>query len=76
MTVLTDLDTIAATGKNPKGSVWRSTPQAKRHRKALQLTVSPEAIERLALLAPPGRRSEFVEALIMAAPLPEDTRRP
>ena len=59
---------------NPKESPWRSTPQAKRLRKALQLTISDAARQRLELLAPEGRRSEFIEGLIMAAPLPKETK--
>lgn len=57
-------------GGNPKTSKWRSTAQADRKRKPIQVTLSDEARARLELLAPRGMVSAFVEGLIMAAPLP------
>ncbi len=57
---------------NPKDSPWRSTPQDKRKRKRIELTLSAEARERLEVLAPGGLRSAFVEGLILSCPLPSD----
>lgn len=55
---------------NPKESKWRATKQADRKRRKVQFALSDECRARLDLLAPSGLRSEYVEALIMAAPLP------
>ena len=59
---------------NPKTSRWRSTPQALRRRKAVTITLSDEARERLEELAPDGQRSAFVEELIMNAEPKEKKR--
>lgn len=45
---------------------WHSTSNADRKRKRVQFTLSDEAIEALERLAAPGRRSEFVERLILS----------
>jgi predicted transcriptional regulator len=54
---------------NPKTSAWYSTPQAKRKRKGLEVTLSDEAREKLDALAAAWSmpRSQVVEALVMAA---------
>ena len=39
--------------------------RAGRKRKGLELTLSPEALDALRELAPAGRRSEYVEGLIL-----------
>jgi hypothetical protein len=56
---------------NPKGSKWRSTPQAARKRKLSGFTLSDEAKERLSKLAEKHgvSQSAMVEALIMKEPL-------
>jgi hypothetical protein len=47
-------------------SIWFSTPRALRKRKKVELTLSPEAIEKLELLAETyGSRSQAIEALLM-----------
>jgi hypothetical protein len=56
---------------NPKDSLWRSTPQGKRKRRKVQITLSDEACEKLsALIDARGGgdiRSQVVEELIMEA---------
>ena len=59
---------------NPKDSPWRSTSQAMRKRKAVAITLSDEARERLELLAPDGTRSAFIERLILDHPIPKETK--
>ena len=56
---------------NPKDSPWRSTPRARRKRKGIEIMLSDEARTRLDRLAPDGKRSQFIEDLIMAVPLPK-----
>lgn len=52
----------------PKTSPWESTPQGKRKRKKVQITLSDEARAKLDRLAKaPGMRSAVVEGLIMEA---------
>ena len=59
----------AGSGGNPPTSKWYSTPEAERHRKHLQITLSDEAQEKVSRLAAAagGSRSAVIEALIMAA---------
>jgi hypothetical protein len=55
-------------GRNPKDSPWYSTPRAKRRRQGITLTLPPEALDALEVLAQRyGSRSAAVEALIMGA---------
>lgn len=55
---------------NPKESKWHNGgSRDSRKRRKIELSLSDEARARLEELAPPGRRSEFVEGLIMAVPL-------
>lgn len=57
---------------NPKRSEWYATPKAKRHRKPIVLTLGPEAMAALLKLSEMWRcsKSQAVERLIMAAPVP------
>jgi hypothetical protein len=48
-------------------SKWASTPQKLRRRKIVQITISPEAIAKLARMADVGSRSAFIERLILDA---------
>lgn len=52
---------------NPVDSPWYSTPRAARHRKSLQVTLPPEALEALEQIADDRgvSRSVVLEALIM-----------
>lgn len=45
---------------------WYSTPRAKRNRGQIALTISHEARAALEEMSEPGRRSEFVEGLILS----------
>jgi hypothetical protein len=60
-------------GRNAKDTVWASTPNELRNRKRLEVTLPPEALERLEKQATARgfSRSEVLEALIMAAPIRE-----
>jgi hypothetical protein len=54
-------------GRNPN-SPWYSTPNDRRRRKEIKLTLPPEALDALEVLAQRyGSRSAAVEALIMGA---------
>lgn len=53
---------------NPKGSPWRSTSRAKRHRKGVEIMLSPEARAKLDRLADGGHLSAVVENLILKEP--------
>jgi hypothetical protein len=54
--------------KRPKAKRdWSSTPREHRRRGEVSLTLSAEARAALDRLAAPGRRSEFVERLILEA---------
>lgn len=59
--------------KNAPDSPWLVTPQAKRHRKNIMLTLPEDVIERLTKQAGARgvSRSLVVEALILAAPIRE-----
>jgi predicted DNA-binding protein (MmcQ/YjbR family) len=52
---------------NPKTSKWYATARNARKRKGVEFKLAPETIEKLDEMAPPGTRSAFVEALIVAA---------
>ncbi len=52
---------------NPTESEWYSTPRAKRTRKGVEVTLSPEARKKLDALAKGSSMSAVVEALIMKA---------
>ncbi len=54
-----------------KPSPWKNTPQALRTRKKVHLTLPPEVIAKLELLARRhgNSKSAAVEALILATPL-------
>ena len=58
--------------KSEKQSVWYSTPEKKRRRKSIELTLSPEALDRLGRMARARKgasRSAVVEEIVMAAPV-------
>ncbi len=59
---------------NPKESKWRSALQEDRKSKVVGFTLSEEVRARLDLLTRGRNRSEFIAALILAAPLPEKKR--
>lgn len=59
--------------KNAPDSPWHVTPNEKRHRKNVMLTLPEDVLERLTKQADARglSRSKVVEALIMAAPIRE-----
>jgi hypothetical protein len=52
---------------NPVESEWYSTPRAKRKRKGVEVTLSPEARKKLDRLARGSTMSSVIEELIMKA---------
>lgn len=52
-------------GRNPKVSKWYSTRRESRIRQPIRLTLAPEALAALDVMAGAGQRSAFVERLIL-----------